>query len=125
MKKILLTSAALVFAATAGFANAAGHGGPVKMMDGVIVDHDGMTLYTFDNDAAGVSNCYDSCATSWPPLTADAGTELPEGFTLISRNDGTMQIAHNGEPLYLWVGDSAPGDMTGDGVGGVWHTARR
>lgn len=125
MKKIFLTTAALAFAATAGMgiANADHHGGPVKMMGDVITNHEGMTLYTFDNDTAGVSNCYDSCATSWPPLTADAGTTLPEGFSLISRTDGTMQIAQNSEPLYLWVGDSAPGHTTGDGVGGVWHTA--
>jgi predicted lipoprotein with Yx(FWY)xxD motif len=27
-------------------------------------------------------------------------------------------------PLYLWVKDTKPGDMTGDGVNGVWNTAK-
>ena len=44
-------------------------------------------------------------------------------FTLVERKDGTKQWAYKGQPLYLWVNDKALGDMTGDGVGGVWHIA--
>ncbi|MEL6641311.1 MAG: hypothetical protein AAFP98_08360 [Pseudomonadota bacterium] len=85
----------------------------------------GMTLYTFDRDGSGVSNCYDSCATSWPPFLAPAGAQSPGGgLTAIQRNDGSLQWAKNGAPLYFWQGDRAPGDTTGDGVGGVWHVAR-
>ncbi|MCB1351011.1 MAG: hypothetical protein KDK11_21085, partial [Maritimibacter sp.] len=29
-----------------------------------------------------------------------------------------------GMPLYTWVNDTAPGDVTGDGVNGVWHLAK-
>ncbi|MCK0096578.1 hypothetical protein MWU60_13435 [Yoonia sp. F2084L] len=95
---------------------AAGHG-PLTAANG-------MTLYTFDNDAAGVSNCYDSCAESWPPYLVEAGAAPGEGFTQVARNDGTSQWAKDGAPLYFWVGDAAPGDTTGDGVGGVWHIAK-
>jgi predicted lipoprotein with Yx(FWY)xxD motif len=35
-----------------------------------------------------------------------------------------MQWAYNGRPLYLWQKDKKPGDVTGDGVGGVWHVAK-
>ncbi len=94
---------------------AAGHG--------PLTDENGMTLYTFDQDTANTSNCYDSCAASWPPYTGVEG-EAKDGLTLIARRDGTMQWAKDGEPLYLWIGDSAPGDTTGDGVGGVWHIAK-
>ncbi|HCQ64264.1 MAG TPA: hypothetical protein DIU07_03395, partial [Rhodobacteraceae bacterium] len=31
---------------------------------------------------------------------------------------------YKGMPLYLWVQDQAAGDVTGDGVKGVWHLAR-
>lgn len=50
MKKILLTTAAFVFAATASMgldtslANADYHGGPVRMMGDIITDHESMTL---------------------------------------------------------------------------------
>ncbi len=89
-----------------------------------LMDQNKMTLYTFDKDTKGVSNCNGPCAAKWPPLLAEAGTKLPYGYSLIKRADGSMQIAYKGHPLYLWVKDSKPGDMTGDGVKGVWHTAR-
>ncbi|WP_208352389.1 hypothetical protein [Pseudaestuariivita rosea] len=91
----------------------------------VLTDANGMTLYTFDRDQAGTSNCYDSCAESWPPYLVERGASAPgKGFTVVERRDGTRQWAKNGAPLYLWVGDRQPGDTTGDGVGGVWHIAR-
>lgn len=92
---------------------------------GMLTGENGMTLYTFDDDSDGISTCYDGCAASWPPYLAAAGADAPaDGFTQIARNDGTSQWAKDGAPLYFWVGDSAPGDVTGDGVGGVWHIAR-
>ena len=90
---------------------------------GPLTAENGMTLYTFDNDSTNTSNCYDSCAASWPPYNADAGATV-DGLTAIERRDGTLQWAKDGEPLYFWVGDTAPGDTTGDGVGGVWHVAK-
>jgi predicted lipoprotein with Yx(FWY)xxD motif len=96
-------------------AYAAGHG--------PLTAENGMTLYTFDNDSAGTSNCYDSCATSWPPYLAEADAEAPAGFTVVERRDGERQWAKDDAPLYFWVGDSTPGDINGDGIGGVWHLA--
>lgn len=40
------------------------------------VDHNGMTLYTFDKDAGGKSMCNGDCATNWPPLKVTAGEKL-------------------------------------------------
>jgi predicted lipoprotein with Yx(FWY)xxD motif len=102
-------------------------GGAVKSTEiggkEVLTGPNGMTLYIFDKDTAGVTNCYDSCAEKWPPLFADDGAK-PEGdFTIVDRTDGTKMWAHKGMPLYYWVDDKAPGDTTGDGVGGVWHLA--
>ena len=31
--------------------------------------------------------------------------------------------AYKGWPLYYWFKDTMAGDITGDGVGGVWHLA--
>jgi len=87
----------------------------------ILTDANGMTLYIFDKDEPGVSNCYDTCAEKWPPLLASEGAMAEGDFTLVERNDGTMQWAFDGMPLYGWVNDVSPGDTTGDGVGGVWH----
>lgn len=92
--------------------------------NGVLTDSKGMTLYIFDKDEDATSACYDECAANWPPLLADAGAVAEGDFSLIARKDGVMQWSYDGKPLYLWVKDSKPGDMTGDGVKGVWHVAR-
>lgn len=89
-----------------------------------LVNEAGMTLYTFDNDKDGMSACYDACAANWPPLMAPADAKAEGDNTLSARKDGANQWAYKGKPLYLWVNDKKPGDTTGDGVKGVWHTAR-
>lgn len=127
LRSILLGAAAItMLSVTAAFA-VDYVGGAIKTMtiDGkeVLTDANGMTLYTFDKDAAGVSNCYDKCAENWPPLFADTGTAAEGDFTLVTRTDGTIMWAYKGMPLYLWVKDEKPGDTTGDMVGEVWHTA--
>lgn len=126
-KSLALTGAMLAF--TAACANADGHtGAPVLTgkdnYQSYLMDTNKMTLYTFDKDAKGVSNCYDDCAVKWPPLYGEAGMDLPAGYSLVERKDGQHQVAYKGKPLYLWFKDKKPGDMTGDGVKGVWHTAR-
>jgi len=91
----------------------------------VLTDANGMSLYTFDKDTQGdgKSVCNDDCAVKWPPLMAEEGAE-PEGdFTLVTRDDGSTMWAYKGWPLYYWYEDVAPGDTSGDGVGGVWHLA--
>jgi predicted lipoprotein with Yx(FWY)xxD motif len=90
----------------------------------ILVDHKGMTLYTFDKDEMGKSNCYDKCAANWPPFLAAVDAQ-PEGeWTIIERTDGTKQWAYDGKPLYLWVKDTKPGDVTGDMVNDVWHVVK-
>jgi predicted lipoprotein with Yx(FWY)xxD motif len=127
MRCLLL--AAAVTAATIIPAHADDYaGGAIKSMDTakgeILTDAKGMTLYTFDKDAKGVSNCYDDCATKWPPLMAAADAAADGDYTHVARKDGSMQWAYDGRPLYLWQKDKKPGDVTGDGVGGVWHVAK-
>ena len=88
-------------------------------------DAKGMTLYTFDKDAGGKSACNGPCATNWPPLKASASDKNEGGYTMITRDDGSMQWAYKGKPLYTWAKDTKPGDITGDGFNnGVWHIAQ-
>jgi predicted lipoprotein with Yx(FWY)xxD motif len=99
---------------------------PAKTVDGVLANAAGMTLYTFDKDAAGSgkSACNGPCATNWPPLMAAADAK-PEGdYTIVTRDDGGRQWAFKGKPLYLWVKDAKPGDKTGEGFNNVWRAAK-
>ncbi|RYE07339.1 MAG: hypothetical protein EOP22_18150 [Hyphomicrobiales bacterium] len=127
--RTLLLASAAVGLLTTGFAMAEDYlGGAVKSADvggkEVLTDAKGMTLYIWDKDAVGVSNCYEQCAVNWPPLLVPAGTAVTGDFTLVDRTDSDMKIvAYKGWPLYLWIKDTKPGDTTGDGVGGTWHTA--
>ncbi len=91
----------------------------------------GFSLYVFDNDAndsgldgTGDSDCNGGCAVTWPPVFADAGATPGGNFSLVNRDDGSRQWAFKAEPLYFFANDVAPGDVTGDEVGGVWHLAR-
>lgn len=89
----------------------------------VFVDEQGMTLYTFDKDADGSSACSGECAAKWPPVLAANDAQATGEFTLVTRDDNSRQWAYRGRPLYRWVQDKQPGDITGDKVGGVWHLA--
>lgn len=84
----------------------------------------GMTLYTFRKDSRNRSNCNDDCARAWPPFVAPASTREKGALGIIERKAGTRQWTLNGQPLYFWAGDTAKGDITGHGVGGVWDAAR-
>ena len=101
-------------------------GAPAKVADGAFVGPSGMTLYTFDRDAAGSgkSVCNGPCATNWPPLAAGAGAAASGDWTVVTRDDGARQWAYKGKPVYYWVKDAKPGDRTGDGFNNVWKVAR-
>jgi predicted lipoprotein with Yx(FWY)xxD motif len=102
--------------------------GPFKEMKTaagtVLTDPKGMTLYTYDKDEAGKSNCVDQCAVNWPPAMATP-TDKPVGdLTIITRPDGTLQWADEGKPLYTFIQDKKPGDLTGDNMKDVWHAVK-
>lgn len=87
-----------------------------------LTDPKGMTLYTFDKDTNGTSSCYGGCAKTWPPyLESSTPNNLPENVGATKRTDGTTQYTWKNMPLYYYATDQKPGDITGDGVNGVWH----
>lgn len=95
----------------------------------VLTGANGKTLYVFDRDTPGTSNCNDTCASTWPALTLASGQPVaPPGLSgtlaLITRGDGGKQVTYNDRPLYFFASDAAAGDTKGDGVGGVWHAAK-
>lgn len=119
---ILASAITISTLAFAGTPAAAAMGEPAKMADtakgSAWVDGMGMTLYTFGKDEVGKSNCTGECATAWPPLAVQAGAEAVGEWTIVVRADGTQQWAYGGKPLYTWIKDKKPGDVTGDGVNG-------
>lgn len=84
----------------------------------------GFTLYTFDNDTAGVSNCSGTCLTNWPALIAHAGAVATAPYSLVQRASGELQWALNGMPLYFFAGDTQAGQTNGEAVGNNWFVAR-
>jgi predicted lipoprotein with Yx(FWY)xxD motif len=68
--------------------------------------------------------CNADCAAKWPPYRPTAGERDVRDFTVIKRDDGSLQWAYKGKPLYTFVGDTKTGDKTGDGVNGVWHVVK-
>ena len=89
----------------------------------ILVDAEGFTLYIFTNDTEGTSTCYDDCAANWPAVPGDTaiGADLDASlFGTTARDDGSEQLTVNGMPLYRFTPDEAPGDVNGQGVGGVW-----
>ncbi len=98
-----------------------------KVVDGVLTDSKGMTLYVWDNDLTvpGKIQCVGVCVMSWPPMLAGPADTPTGEYTLMVREDGKKQWAYKGRPLYLWVNDKKPGDRTGDGFrAGTWHLVR-
>jgi predicted lipoprotein with Yx(FWY)xxD motif len=122
----LAVSAATAVIAMSGsaFAVAAGEQ-PHFNSAGMLVAPNGMTLYVFDKDAPGKSNCAGGCLAAWPALTAQAAAELKAPFTAIAREDGAKQVAWQGKPLYFYAADQKAGDVAGDNSGGVWHVVRK
>lgn len=72
----------------------------------VLVDGRGRTVYVLLSGSADVP-CSGGCAAVWPPVRA-----------------GGQPVTAGGHPVYTYTGDTAAGQVNGDGLrsfGGVWH----
>ena len=93
----------------------------------IVVDGKGMSVYYYTKDVkdSGTSACTGGCLDAWPPVLATADTPTVDGVTgtvgTIATPDGKKQLTINGMPVYYYAKDLAPGDITGQGVGGVWY----
>ena len=94
----------------------------------ILVDTGGRTMYRFAADSPGVSRCGGICLTYWPPVPAGTapGTH-PAGvgavLGVVVRHGGFRQLTINRWPVYRYLGDSKPGQITGQGLyasGGRW-----
>jgi predicted lipoprotein with Yx(FWY)xxD motif len=92
-----------------------------------LTDSRGFTLYKFDKDQGGISNCYtaNDCAIHWPALLTKGAPKAGTGANAAmlgttKRKDGSMQVTYNKMPMYRYYLDAAPGDVRGQGVFGLW-----
>jgi predicted lipoprotein with Yx(FWY)xxD motif len=99
-----------------------------SMLGQTLVDGQGRTLYLFEADTAGRSNCHGACASAWPPYLSSgapqAGTGVAAGQLGTIPGAGCAQVTYHGHPLYYYAGDSQPGDTTGQGLdqfGAKWY----
>ena len=95
-----------------------------------LVDGTGRALYLFEADTGTMSTCTGACAQVWPPLLTSGPAPVTTGAAQASlvgtspRPDGTRQVTYDGHPLYYFAGDTAPGDVRGQGIhnfGGGWY----
>jgi predicted lipoprotein with Yx(FWY)xxD motif len=94
----------------------------------VLVDGQGRTLYLFEADKSGVSHCSGGCLSIWPAVPAaqkpDAGAGVMAAKIGTTTTAGKPQATYNGHPLYLYAGDTKPGDTKGQGLdqfGAEWY----
>jgi predicted lipoprotein with Yx(FWY)xxD motif len=92
----------------------------------ILVDTQGMTLYSLSAEQSGKFICTTAaCLQVWHPLSAPSGG-APTGsvghLSIVRRPDGTAQVAFNGRPLYTFGQDHSPGDAHGQGIKdvGTW-----
>lgn len=92
----------------------------------VLTNARGFTLYWFAPDTPSKSTCFGTCAAYWPPLTGRpvGGPGVTGKLGTIERSGGPTQVTYDGHPLYSYIGDSAPGQSTGNNInlnGGFWY----
>lgn len=82
----------------------------------------GFSLYVFDSDLGNDGSvCNGGCASNWPPLLVTDGqaSGVPNLSTIV-RDNGDLQAAYEGRPLYFFIGDSNVGDTAGSAIDN-WH----
>lgn len=86
----------------------------------LVVTKSGFSVYTWDGDEPGKSNCHDACLDEWTPVPAPENVIERGGWTSIERSSGINQWAYRGKPLYTWNRDRSERSFAGADVPG-WH----
>jgi len=79
----------------------------------------GWTVYRFVKDGNNRSTCSGACLQAWPAVILAKGQKEPDGkgvshLGFIVRAGGAHQVTYEGIPLYLFIGDKKPGQITGN-----------
>jgi predicted lipoprotein with Yx(FWY)xxD motif len=95
----------------------------------ILVDSQDRTLSLWQADTRPKSTCSGACAAAWPPLLTTGAPTAASGakaslLGTTTRSDGAEQVTYNEHPLYLFTGDTASGQTTGQGstgFGAPWY----
>ena len=94
----------------------------------ILTDGRGRALYLFEKEKTTRSECYGACAKAWPVFYAKGKPKAGKGLKqkllgTTKRADGRSMVTYNGHPLYYYVTDTKPGQVTCQNVneyGGKW-----
>ncbi len=97
----------------------------------ILVAGSGRTVYEFTRDHTNTNSCapIGGCSEAWPPLRVNAKPTAGAGvraslLSTIRLAGGVRQVTYAGHPLYLYSGDSGPGETSYVGArafGGNWY----
>ena len=97
----------------------------------ILATSSGFTLYEFTHDHSSANTCMhiSGCSETWPALQTSGRPTAGPGVraSLLSTTrlpHGKTQATYAGHPLYLYSGDSGPGETSyvGESVfGGRWY----
>ena len=84
----------------------------------IVVSADGKTLYAYMPDGTGTTAmCTGGCATAWPPLMAPGTPVAGAGIDASKLSKAPSgQVTYGGHLLYGFMGDSAAGQTSGQGI---------
>ena len=94
----------------------------------ILVDGSGRALYLFTKEGGPKARCYGGCAQAWPVFYARGEVRAGRGargdlIGTTRRRGGRRQVTYAGHPLYYYVTDRNPGEVTCQNVvefGGTW-----
>jgi predicted lipoprotein with Yx(FWY)xxD motif len=90
----------------------------------------GKTVYTLLSAQGMPLPCTGSCLSAWPPVSATTGSSPHAGSGVsatLAIDASVMQVTADGAPIYYFSGDSAAGQVNGQGLksfGGIWHAVQ-
>jgi predicted lipoprotein with Yx(FWY)xxD motif len=100
----------------------------------ILVSASGRTLYEFTRDHRSANSCLriSGCAEVWPALQTRGKPLAGRGvraslLSSIRLPSGARQVTYARHPLYLYAGDSGPGETSYVGesqFGGRWYALR-
>lgn len=100
----------------------------------ILVGPAGYTLYVWCTGTSD-TNCPGTRSTRWPAMIASGRVAAASGSQLNSSklstrklSDGKHQVTYYGHPLYLYKGDTKPGQTNGEGKysgNGAWFAINK